>query len=113
MRSSASARRPIPTTSAISTFEELVFPALPGGVRNCFEVPRGDQRLLEEAAAPRSPDATGHARGSLAAVCGACHDSTDAQAHIQVQTTGAGAESCGVCHDADAEWSVERVHRAY
>ena len=46
-------------------------------------------------------------------ICGACHDSTDAQAHIQVQTTGAGAESCGVCHDADAEWSVERVHRAY
>jgi hypothetical protein len=47
------------------------------------------------------------------AVCGACHDSTDAQAHISVQTDALGNESCGVCHSAGREWNVERVHRPY
>ena len=46
-------------------------------------------------------------------VCGACHDSTDAQAHIHVQTDGAGNESCGVCHGPNKDKDVERVHKTY
>ena len=48
-----------------------------------------------------------------AMVCNACHDSTDATAHIAVQTDAGGNESCGVCHGEGKEWSVERVHKPY
>ncbi|MBK8178200.1 MAG: hypothetical protein IPK67_04770 [Planctomycetes bacterium] len=102
-----------PNNFGISTFEELVFPTLPGGVRNCFKCHGATNDSWKEPLHRDHPTQQGTPVARWAAVCGACHDSTDAQAHIQVQTTGAGAESCGVCHDADAEWSVERVHRAY
>jgi len=46
-------------------------------------------------------------------VCGACHDTTDAQAHISVQTDAQGNESCGICHAPGKDEDVERVHRRY
>ena len=47
------------------------------------------------------------------AVCASCHDSTDAQAHINVQTDSMGNESCGICHGPGKDEDVERVHKAY
>jgi hypothetical protein len=67
----------------------------------------------------KSPSNRNHPTAQLkpvkewAETCGACHDSSAAQAHISVQTSMGGAESCGVCHDADSEWSVEKMHKAY
>jgi hypothetical protein len=46
-------------------------------------------------------------------VCGACHDGTDAQAHINVQTDSFGNESCGICHAPGESEDVARVHKPY
>jgi diguanylate cyclase (GGDEF)-like protein len=40
-------------------------------------------------------------------------DSTDAQAHIHVQTDSEGNESCAVCHGPDRDEDVERAHKTY
>jgi len=102
-----------PNNFGLSTFEEIVFPALPGGVRNCFKC-HGDTNEAWKEPQPRDhPTEQGTPVARWKAVCGACHDSTDATAHIQVQTTPGGAESCGVCHGTNAEWSVERMHKSY
>ncbi len=104
---------PYPNNFGLSTFEELVFPALPGGVRSCAKC-HGDTNTAWKQPADRGhPTQQGTPIARWAVVCGACHDGTDAQAHIQVQTTGGGSESCGVCHGTGGEWSVERVHKAY
>ena len=42
--------------------------------------------------------------------CLACHDTPDAAAHAQSNTTGAGVEACGVCH---AEGSIEAVSEVH
>ncbi len=102
-----------PNNFGVSTFEEVIFPALPGGVRNCTKC-HGDTNTAWKQPVERDhPTQQGTPVARWAAVCGACHDSSDAQAHIAVQTTGGGAESCAVCHGTGGEWSVERVHKAY
>ena len=47
--------------------------------------------------------------GTTAAACGACHQSIDAAAHFQANTTSLG-ESCGACHSSTSEFSVSKVH---
>jgi len=100
-----------PNNFGVSNFGEILFPALPGGVRNCNKCHGND--------AWHEPQHRGHPTEQVepirrwAVVCGACHDSTDAQAHISVQTDALGNESCAVCHGPDKELNVERVHRAY
>lgn len=102
-----------PNNFGVSGFGEIVFPTLPGGARNCT-ICHGATNVAWHAPAPRNhPTDQGAPVKRWAAVCGACHDSDDAQAHISVQTTAAGAESCGVCHGESGEWSAERVHKAY
>lgn len=102
-----------PNNFTSHTYGEIVFPALPGGVQNCAKC-HGDTNEAWHAPAPRDhPSEQGRPVRRWSAVCGACHDSTDEQAHISVQTDALGNESCAVCHGADKEWSVERLHRAY
>ena len=45
-----------------------------------------------------------------AAACGSCHDSIDAEAHFELNTTLGGVEACGTCHGTGATWDVEVVH---
>lgn len=91
-----------------STYGEVEFPAWPGGVRQCIRCHGND--------AWKSPSTREHASASVpvrawTSVCGACHDSNAAHAHIELQTTTSGAESCTVCHGPGREWSVEVVHK--
>ncbi len=44
-------------------------------------------------------------------VCTACHDSSAASGHIELQTTASGTETCQVCHGVNREFDVYRVHR--
>jgi hypothetical protein len=45
------------------------------------------------------------------AACVTCHDSADARAHAEIQTTPSGVESCGVCHGEGRIEPVSEVHR--
>ena len=93
-----------------STYGEVEFPAMPGGVRQCIRCHGND--------AWKAPGSRVHASASVpvrvwGVVCGACHDSDAAHAHIDVQTSTTGYESCSVCHDADGEWAVEVMHKVH
>ena len=100
-----------PNNFGVTSFEDVLFPALPGGVANCAKCHANEAWHAPE---PRDhPTEQGRPVRRWAVVCGACHDTTDALAHISVQTDAQGNESCGVCHGEDGEWSVERVHKPY
>lgn len=43
-------------------------------------------------------------------VCTACHDSSAAGGHAELQTTAAGIETCQVCHGSGSEFAVSDVH---
>jgi hypothetical protein len=102
-----------PNNFTAHNYGEIVFPALPGGVSNCTVCHgAGNEAWFEPSDRNHPTDQTAPVR-RWAAVCGACHDSTDALAHIDVQTSASGQESCGVCHGEDAEWNVERMHKTY
>ena len=100
-----------PDNFTAHTYGEILFPALPGGTENCTKCHGND--AWHEPAERAHPSQQDEPIRRWAAVCGACHDSTDEQAHIAVQTDASGAESCAVCHGHDGEWSVERMHRPY
>ncbi len=42
-------------------------------------------------------------------MCGSCHDSTPAKAHIATQSF-MNFEACQTCHGLDDEYAVDRVH---
>jgi hypothetical protein len=93
------------------TYDEVGFPAMNGGTKNCA-LCHGDGNDAWKAPVDRDhPTAFVAPVREWRAVCGACHDSDDSLAHIEVQTSLAGEESCGVCHGDGADWSVEVVHK--
>ncbi|MDP1794647.1 MAG: cytochrome c3 family protein [Acidimicrobiales bacterium] len=95
------------------TYEEVVFPAMPGAAANCA-VCHGSANTAWKSPAERDhPTEQTRPVRAWRAVCGECHDSNAMQAHIEVQTSASGYESCEVCHGTSGEWSVERVHRRY
>ena len=77
-------------------------------VRTCAEDPAADADSL---CATRSWVVSSTITYAPAAkACLGCHDSTDARAHAEVNTTLLGAEACTVCHGPGANDDVARVH---
>ena len=53
------------------------------------------------------------AAGSISPItdaCTSCHDSAEARAHAETNTTSSGAEACVVCHGEDSIAPVSEVH---
>ncbi len=92
------------------TYEHATMPNMPGASQDCsFCHGEGNE-------AHRQPDLRLHPQAiwptrSWGQACGSCHDSAAAQAHIDTNTSSAGAESCAVCHGPGEEHDVERTHR--
>ena len=99
-----------PNNFTAHTYEEVVFPALPGGVQNC-EKCHGTSESWKEPAPRDHPAGQAVPTQVWRDVCNSCHDSDAATAHIEVQTAANGAESCEVCHGDGSEWSSDRVHK--
>jgi hypothetical protein len=92
------------------TYEKVVFPTFPGGVKHCEKC----HGTSESWQAPRDfahPTESLMPSRSWKASCGSCHDDDAAQAHIDAQTAPTGAESCAICHDDDSEIDTENVHK--
>ena len=100
-----------PNNFAVANFSEVVFPAAPGGTQNCNKCHEND--AWKEPAPRAHPTEQVVPIKRWTPVCGACHDSTDAQAHISIQTDSGGNESCGVCHGIGRDENVERRHKPY
>jgi OmcA/MtrC family decaheme c-type cytochrome len=101
-----------PNNFSTHTYEDVVFPVLPGEARNCeachgsgnssWEAPSGRDHPTEQTLPVRSWNA----------VCSSCHDSAPAVSHIN-SLTWMGMEACAICHDSGGEWNVEKMHKSY
>jgi len=92
------------------TYEEVGFPAMPSGTRDCA-ICHGEGNDTWQAPVDRDhPTAAVAPAREWRAVCGACHDSDAAAGHIEAQSAG-GIESCELCHGEGKEWNVELVHK--
>lgn len=100
-----------PDNFATHNYAEVNFPSLPGGTANCVKC-HGNDAWIEPSQRNHPTEQDVPVR-RWAAVCAACHDSTDARAHINVNTDFMGNESCGVCHGPGRDLDVERVHQSY
>jgi len=92
-------------------YDEVLFPALPGGVRNCTACHGANESWT-------SPTARDHPTdqdlpvSSWRIVCASCHDDSAGTAHMNSQVF-MGIEACSACHDTGEEWNVERMHKSY
>jgi len=100
-----------PDNFSVANYQHVVFPAQPGATDNCAKC--HENNAWKEPRPRAHPTQQAIAIGRWTVVCGSCHDSTEAQAHIAVQTDSAGNESCGICHGRNRDEDVERVHKSY
>ncbi len=100
-----------PNNYGITTFGEVVFPALPGGTMQCAKC-HGSSDVWMEPVPRDHPTEQGRPTLVWGATCGACHEAAATQAHIQINTAASGQESCEVCHSLDdGDLSVPIVHK--
>jgi len=100
-----------PDNYGLATYSEVVFPTMPEGVKDCATCHGEFNTAWTEPATRIHPAGQALPTRAWRAVCGACHDSDAAQAHIDSQTSAAGAEGCAVCHDPDGSFKVELMHK--
>lgn len=101
-----------PNNFGISNYGEVVFPDFPEGVRDCAKCHGASNTAWHEPSDRNHPTDQTNPVLAWRAVCGACHDADDAQAHINVMTSG-GVESCDVCHGDFKPWNVSLMHKVY
>ncbi len=100
-----------PDNYGLNSYESVVFPAMPGRVMQCTKCHGAESSTWEEPAERNHPTQPGVPTRSWRTVCGSCHDSGAAQAHIDINTSGTGVESCAVCHERGADYDVWLVHK--
>jgi OmcA/MtrC family decaheme c-type cytochrome len=102
-----------PNNFGTATYADVVFPALPGGVENCTKCHGTGNTAWIQPSDRNHPTVEGLSVRSWRAVCGSCHDSDAAAAHIDAQTAPSGIESCAVCHGPGRDWNVQNEHKTY
>jgi len=100
-----------PNNFSESHYDEVVFPVLPEGVKDCSACHGDSNDAWHDLADREHPTEQTVPVLEWTIACGACHDSDSAQAHIELQTTQGGQEACAVCHSGSDELSVEVVHK--
>jgi hypothetical protein len=92
-----------------TSFGDVHFPAIPDGVKQCVRC-HGNDAWREPTSRDHPTQQTTPTR-VWRIVCGSCHSSPAAHAHIDGQTVG-GVEACAVCHGPGRDHDVARVHFA-
>jgi OmcA/MtrC family decaheme c-type cytochrome len=99
-----------PNNYSLNTYSEVAFPAMPDGVKNCAKC-HGVGNDTWKVPTDRDHPMQVLPTRSWTVVCGSCHDSSAAQAHIQAQVSPAGFESCAICHGPGEIEDVSLVHK--
>jgi OmcA/MtrC family decaheme c-type cytochrome len=103
---------PWPNNFGETSFEHVAFPAMPSGTKDCRICHGEGNEAWIEPSDLDHPTEQFQTAQEWRLVCGSCHDSDAAQAHIGAQTEAeSGAESCAICHGVGQEWAVEVMHR--
>jgi hypothetical protein len=92
---------------------QVVFPPMPGGVRNCFVCHGADSVAWQEPPDRDYPTGQSPTVHEWASACASCHADAATTAHIDANTAPNGAESCAVCHGQGKEFSVALMHKAH
>lgn len=110
--------------SSLHVFDEVLYP---GNRARCSTCHVDDSYLVESVPANALPvtanetDTLLHGSSAvhpladpwvppIQAACLACHDSSGARVHAELNTNAAGEEACSVCHGEGREFSVREVH---
>jgi hypothetical protein len=103
---------PYPNNFTPHTYEHVVFPAAPGAVKQCSKCHGDTNDSWTEPSDRTHPTEQNTLIRAWRSVCGACHDSNAAVAHIDGQTAPNGGEACAICHGPGKDWEVEKMHSA-
>ncbi|MBL9078496.1 MAG: hypothetical protein JNL08_13385 [Planctomycetes bacterium] len=90
-------------------FHNGVFPGMPGGVQDCRKC-HADNTAWTLPAERLHPDQTRPTRAWYVA-CSSCHTTSPERAHMDANTSPAGAEACAICHGANDPLNVIDVHK--
>ncbi len=94
-----------------ANWAQVVFPSMPGGVRNCFVCHGEDDDGWKEPQDRDYPTGQSPTVHEWASACGGCHTGDAETAHMDANTAPNGAESCAVCHGQGEAVSVELAHK--
>ena len=107
---------PLGTTVEFRSFlhqaHQGVFPDMPGGVMDCAKCHGADNSAWTLPAERQHPQQTVPTR-SWRIACGSCHNGEAQLAHIDANTSRAGAEACAICHGEGEEKNVRTVHTVH
>ncbi|MBI4576729.1 MAG: hypothetical protein HY722_10745 [Planctomycetes bacterium] len=101
-------------SGSATTFEEVVFPAMPGGVKHCDKCHGSSNSSWKQPSDRTHPtEQTTTPTRNYNAVCTSCHDSTYAFGHVSLMTYGTPPtyESCAACHGPARVYDVELMHK--
>ena len=101
---------PYPDNFALNGYSQIEFPDMPGGTRHCAKC-HGTSDTWQDPAPRDHPTQQVLEVRVWRAVCGTCHDSSAAIAHIDSQTSPTGEEACEICHGPGEQQEVELVHK--
>jgi OmcA/MtrC family decaheme c-type cytochrome len=99
-----------PNNYGLNNYAEVVFPAMPDGVKNC-EKCHGVGNTSWQVPTDRNHPLQVLPTKSWRVVCGSCHDGSAAEAHIKAQTSPSGVESCSICHGPGEAEDVAIKHK--
>lgn len=104
---------PHPDNFTANTFQQIRFPAQPGGTAQCAKC-HGSANPSWITPAPRDhPTEQGYPVQVWRAACVSCHDSATTSAHADSFTSAGGVEMCADCHAPGGVKSVEDVHKVH
>jgi len=100
-----------PDNFTVKTFEDFVFPAMPGAAMDCARCHGEGTDAWHDLQPVSHPSEQDLPVRVWRTACASCHDAPEAVAHIDAQTSPAGAESCALCHEPGSALGVEEAHR--
>ncbi len=100
-----------PNNFSVHTYEGVHFPAMTGGTQDCATCHGEGNTSWFAPVAREHPTEQVFAVQEWTIACGSCHDSDDARAHIETQSSAiTGAEACATCHGPGDPWAVDIKH---